>query len=140
MRVLPSSSVHPKCKVFSIVTNTLLMLDRTFGESAEVIRRQSKILSRWLYRIFYEDSATLCAYVSTHTQPKYREIPGLNLQLKLVEGNAFQSLAKPMVKDFTKQRIERHLNWQQKHPPSSYISTFNHISKYLRVNQSIQSI
>jgi hypothetical protein len=64
---------------------------------------------------------------------KHLGIPNSKLQLKLLDGNAFQSLGKPTINDIMKQRVEGHLTWKQKHPPSVFISTFNDLSDYSRV-------
>ncbi|KAF2241521.1 hypothetical protein BU26DRAFT_390664, partial [Trematosphaeria pertusa] len=83
----------------------------------------------FLYRVFYETSATLSSYVSKHTHVKHREQP----KLKLREGNAFQAISKfSAARDLTRVRMERHLRWQQKRDPSSYISAFNCIRYAVR--------
>ncbi|KAF2113887.1 hypothetical protein BDV96DRAFT_460289, partial [Lophiotrema nucula] len=84
----------------------------------------SNVLPDRLYRLFYETSATLCCFVSKDTHTKHREKP----ELKLEHGNAFQALGQfNPTRDLTKDRIVRHLVWNRKSDPSSFISAFNHI-------------
>jgi hypothetical protein len=99
----------------------------TFAERSELIRGATrKMIPENFYRVQYEDSATLCQFVSVDTHSKHREAP----KLKIQSGNAFQSIAKFLAaRDLTTQRIERHFCWQQKREPSSYISAFNELSR-----------
>ncbi|PVI08246.1 hypothetical protein DM02DRAFT_690757 [Periconia macrospinosa] len=94
----------------------------TYGRRDELVRR--RILPEKLYRVCFEDSATLCAYTSTHTHPRNRE----SLESKLKSKNAFQSIGtfEPK-KDINRDRFERHLKWNKKKNPSSYISLFNNL-------------
>jgi len=75
----------------------------------------------------YEQSATLSTFTSQHTHVKHRDVANLRLH----DGNAFQAIGDfKAERDLTCYRIERHLKWNQKKEPSSYISAFGDISKY----------
>ncbi|KAF2636198.1 hypothetical protein P280DRAFT_522442 [Massarina eburnea CBS 473.64] len=101
----------------------------TFRETDELVRGASNRLPSSLYRTFYENSATLSSYVSKHTHVRHRQEP----HLKLRSGVAFQSIEDfDPNRDLTKVRIERHLVWNQKKDPSSYISTFSNRDSALR--------
>jgi hypothetical protein len=103
------------------------------------------MLPKNLYRVFYETSATLCKYVGQETHVKRREKLSSNLR----KGNAFQSIGdfKPR-RDLSKSRIERHLSWQTKKNPSSFISSFNrlgkfissHILKFANISETLPSV
>jgi hypothetical protein len=81
-----------------------------------------------LYRTFHETSATLSSYVGEETHVKHRQTP----KLKLHDGNAFQAISHfSMVNDLRRERIERHLSWQTKRDPSSFISAFNDLGNWL---------
>jgi hypothetical protein len=93
----------------------------TFREAAERIRGTSNILAPKFFRTFDEDSKTLCSYETIDTHAKNIEVPDSILQ----EQNAFQALGTPQVRDFTRERVERHLSWLTRKDPSSFISVFN---------------
>jgi len=100
---------------------------RSFSELQGIVRGASKILPPAFYRIHHENSATLSKHVTLDTHTKRRECPRLGSK----PGNAFQALGTFQVRDFTKERIERHLVWNKKEDPSSHVSVFNNISKSL---------
>jgi predicted transcriptional regulator len=78
------------------------------------------------YRTFYETSVTLSSRVSKDTHVKHRE----RQDLKITKGNAFQAVGRVVLeRDLTKQRIERHLVWNKKRGPSTWISVFNALRK-----------
>lgn len=80
-----------------------------------------------LYRTFYEISATLSSRVSKDTHVRHRE----NEELKLREGNAFQTVGEvKFEKNLTKEGIERHLVWNKKQDPSTWISMFDEWGKF----------
>jgi len=96
----------------------------TFSNKPEKERNDDRanIVPSSFYRTFYEISITLSAYVSKDTHAKHRERP----DLKISEGNAFQAVSPFTAEnDLTRERIERHLIWNKKKDPSSYISVFN---------------
>ena len=106
------------------------MVDRTFDKSQEQLRKKtrggSKLLPPTLYRVFYEGSATLSSRVSKDTHVRHRE----NKQLKLRNGNAFQTIGEVVFnKSVTKEGIERHLVWNKKKDPSTWISMFHGFGK-----------
>lgn len=69
---------------------------------------------------------TLADIAYRHTHVKHRN----NLGLKLLEGNAFQSIEKfDLARDLTRKRIERHMIWNQKIDPTSYISAFSNLGE-----------
>jgi hypothetical protein len=99
---------------------------RSFSEGPERRRDNSRMLPSELNRTYYETSNTLCQFVNKHTHPKHRS----NMRLKIQPGNAFQSLGTFVImNDLTRERIERHLVWNKKRDPSSFISAFNHLRK-----------
>jgi hypothetical protein len=105
---------------------TKLTENRSFSQKPERIRQHSNILPTALFRTHYETSTTLSRNVDEHTHPKHRA----NIRLKLGDKNSFRSIGNfAMSKDVTRERIERHLVWNKKIDPSSFISAFNHISK-----------
>ncbi|KNG46814.1 hypothetical protein DDE82_004327 [Stemphylium lycopersici] len=75
-----------------------------------------------LFRTGYETSITLSSYVTKDTHAKHRQVPDLIID----EKNAFQSVGKfKLSEDLTLERIERHLVWNKKREPSSFISAFD---------------
>jgi hypothetical protein len=83
-------------------------------------------LPKRVFRVDYEQSATLSIFTSQHTHVRHR----LNENLHLETGNAFQSVGKfSLKKDLTLLSLERHLLWCQK-KPSSYISSFKNLGEY----------
>ncbi|KAF2647515.1 hypothetical protein K491DRAFT_555675, partial [Lophiostoma macrostomum CBS 122681] len=101
----------------------------TFAESSERLRRAGrKMLPECFYRVFFENSATLSPFVSVDTHSKHRARPNLKIRPE----NGFQAIGDFNARlDLTKERIERHLWWNRKLNPSSYISAFNKLSEYL---------
>ncbi|KAH7113746.1 hypothetical protein B0J11DRAFT_584954 [Dendryphion nanum] len=98
----------------------------TFNEKSELFRAKSKILPESFWRTFHETSITLSSYVSKETHIKHREQP----HLKIDDQNAFQSVGKFLPQsDLTRERIDRHLSWNKKRHPSSYISTFKNLTE-----------
>jgi hypothetical protein len=90
------------------------------------MREHSNMLPAALFRTHYETSTTLSRNVDEHTHPKHRA----NIKLKLGEKNSFRSIGTfEIPKDMTRERIERHLVWNKKREPSSFISAFNAICK-----------
>ncbi|KAF9729687.1 hypothetical protein PMIN04_010574 [Paraphaeosphaeria minitans] len=97
----------------------------TWEGHTELARGASRILPESFYRVFYEDSATLTPYVSKHTHPKHRGRLGFTMSDKV----AFQSIGTFSVsEDFTRDRIERQLVWNQKKNPSSFVSASDSIN------------
>ena len=95
------------------------------------------MLPSYFYRTYYETSITLSSRVSKDTHVKHRERKGL----KISDGLAFQAVGKVKhARDMTKERIERHLVWNKKQDPSSWISVFNALSKCARSAYGIQSL
>lgn len=89
--------------------------------------KKSNMLPESLFRTFYEISATLSSRVSKDTHVRHRE----NEQLKLREGNAFQTVGEVNFnKGVTKEGIERHLVWNKKRDPSTWISMFDELCKF----------
>lgn len=79
-----------------------------------------------LFRTGYETSITLSSYVTKDTHAKHRQVPDLIID----EKNAFQSVGKfKLSEDLTLERIERHLVWNKKREPSSFISAFDGAGK-----------
>ncbi|KAF2877707.1 hypothetical protein BDV95DRAFT_614810 [Massariosphaeria phaeospora] len=111
-----------KQKITSVLLDPIQI---TFDETSELIRAMTKRLPPSLYRVFYETSATLCSYVNEHTHPEHRD----SRSLKIASENAFQAIGpfNSLTANLTRQRIERHLGWNIKKDPSSYISAFNAI-------------
>lgn len=102
------------------------MIHRTFSETPEQLRAftrgNSNMLPSILYRTFYEISATLSSRVSKDTHVRHRENEGLRLR----EGNAFQTVGEVKFENnLTKEGIERHLVWNKKLNPSTWISMFD---------------
>ena len=130
-----------------------LIRSSTWDEHTELARGASKILPKAFYRTFYEDSATLTPYVTKyinpssgcqlcangsyrHTHPKNRQ----RMDVKLSDNAAFQSIGKfNLVKDITRSRIERHLCWNQKRDPSSFVSVSDSLSKWKNCSQERSS-
>ncbi|KAH6614347.1 hypothetical protein C7974DRAFT_444368, partial [Boeremia exigua] len=98
----------------------------SFNKTSEALRAStqgtSNILPPFFYRTFYETSITLSSRVSKDTHVKHRE----RQKLKIRKGNAFQAVGNvDFRRELTKPRIERHLVWNKKRDPSSFISVFN---------------
>jgi hypothetical protein len=95
------------------------------------------IVPRSFFRTTYETSITLSAYTSKDTHAKHREEP----ELKIENGNAFQPVCPfEVAKDLNRERIERHLIWNKKKNPSSYISVFNHLCEFAYLVRSMQKL
>lgn len=110
----------------------------TFEEIPERLREktsdQSKILPPTLFRTFYEGSATLSSRVPKDNHVRHRE----NEELKLRSGNAFQTVGEiDLKKSLTKEGIQRHLVWNKKQDPSTWISMFNQLCKFLELLHTI---
>lgn len=74
--------------------------------------------------------------MSKELHAKHRENPALRIK----EGNAFQALGDyDITKDATRERIERHLIWNKKREPSSYISVFNSLGLSPQILHPIRS-
>jgi hypothetical protein len=92
-------------------------------------KNKSKIIPKYFYRTSYETSITLSGYTSKDTHAKHREQP----ELRITKGNAFQAICPfTITSDMTRERIERHLIWNKKRDPSSYVSAFNKLCKSSR--------
>jgi hypothetical protein len=90
-----------------------------------------KIVPAYFHRTSYETSITLSEYTSKDTHAKHREQP----ELRITKGNAFQAVCPfTLDKDLNRERIERHLIWNKKRDPSSYISAFNGLCKSSRAS------
>lgn len=101
---------------------------RTFSGKHERMRQWGNVLPPQLYRTFHEESKTLCAFMNTENQPKYREVEGV----KILPRNAFQAIGAPdLAMDLTLNRVDRHLSWSTVKGPSSYISAFNRLGEYV---------
>lgn len=71
--------------------------------------------------------------LSRHTHPKHRG----SLGLRMKDSVAFQSIGKFAIsEDLSRNRIERHVIWNQKKDPSSYVSVSNSISEYAFTRKS----
>lgn len=69
----------------------------------------------------------MCYNVNKDTLPLHRQAEGVIIE----EKNAFQSLGLfYMPNDFTPGRIERHLIWNKKIDPSSFVSTFDKLREF----------
>ncbi|KAF2676520.1 hypothetical protein K458DRAFT_396827 [Lentithecium fluviatile CBS 122367] len=119
----------PKLQINETIEQMLQDIAKvTFSEPEELVRGASKILPKFFYRD-YENSATLSTFTSKHTHVKHR----MASNLRLHEENAFQAIGNfSPTRDLTCHRIERHLRWQQKKDPSSYISAFGDIGNAVR--------
>lgn len=105
-----------------------LIICSTFNDASERLRGltvgASNMRPSTLYRTFYETSVTLSSRVSKDTHVRHRE----NEHLKLRPGNAFQTVGEVQFNDnITKEGIERHLVWNKKENPSTWISMFNEL-------------
>lgn len=98
----------------------------TFDDAKELNLHGRTLLPKAFYRTFYETSATLSRYVTVDTHTKHRK----HKDLKIEDGNAFQSIAGFSIHEYLKKEcIEQHLIWNQREHPSAYISTFDHMGR-----------
>lgn len=69
------------------------------------------------------------------TLVRHRDKPDLRLD----DDNAFQSIGGFIPsEDLKSERIERHLEWQRKVDPTSYVSAFNNLSKSCKLYPGTQ--
>lgn len=125
-----------KCMLSLKTTSIGLNQDRSFSKPPELVRGAGNLRPPRLYRVFYENSATLSCFVTKHNHVRHRQEPDLRFQ----EDNAFQAI-EPFVpsRDLAPPRIERHLKWTQKVDPSSYISAFNGYGEYTQVTTKVST-
>ncbi|CAN9255089.1 unnamed protein product [Alternaria alternata] len=125
--ILPKIEENQTRTIESKLLDGTIMI--TFDQAPELTRAASGTLPSSIHRTFYETSQTACCFVNKDTHPKHREVP----DLKISDENAFQSIGSfSLPTDLTRERIERHLVWNKKINPSSYISGCNDLSHAIR--------
>ncbi|OAG17588.1 hypothetical protein CC77DRAFT_1033476 [Alternaria alternata] len=130
--ILPKIEENQTRTIESKLLDGTIMI--TFDQAPELTRAASGTLPSSIHRTFYETSQTACCFVNKDTHPKHREVP----DLKISDENAFQSIGSfSLPTDLTRERIERHLVWNKKINPSSYISGFNDLSFHYKNSKRI---
>jgi hypothetical protein len=106
---------------FSKLTNL-----STFDQHEERVRAHANNRPSHLYRSFFEDSATLSAFVPKACHKKHKDVP----HLKLADENAFQNHGDfhPLL-DMTPERMRRQHQTPKKIDPSPFVSTFDNLGK-----------
>jgi hypothetical protein len=121
-----NSLVTQRCTyIFFILFSKLTNLS-TFDQHEERVRAHANNRPSHLYRSFFEDSATLSAFVPKACHKKHKDVP----HLKLADENAFQNHGDfhPLL-DMTPERMRRQHQTPKKIDPSPFVSTFDNLGK-----------
>lgn len=105
----------------TLVSNSTLQgpLRVQFSHRSARLRAVAKSKTEIVYRTHSELSATLSSFVVPERHVRHPENP----RLKLRDGNAFQSVQElNAARDFTRERMERHLKTQMVKDPTAFIS------------------